>query len=564
MSENVILDDFFEFDIHFSRYIEKSIFFLRIKNAQFIIFDPEYSRILYKYNYFGSQELDFKEISFLNKEAKIFERNRNVEYCTISHIDERKYDYIIKVYNNVLQDVLVASVFISLNEPLDISILKKELDSYYLDDLCNHIQMAIANYDKLYYLVDVYTELLMAKDKFMPYHMSNVANWCVKLCNELGTTDKENIILYISALLHDVGKLFISDEIINKTGKLTVEEYNLVKHHSEKGAQVIRASLYGMSLLNEVPTIIRHHHEHFDGSGYPDSLMGENIPYLSRILAVADTVDAMLSRRSYKEPYTYDEIIAELSKYSGTQFDPQITNAMVRVIDNYIDTIQSTSFVETKFIAQASLTFYYKDFSQIVTCNGNLVIKRDNGHFLVHESSQVIKDLDIEHIYKSTISFFSMKDFVEYKVSIDSVLEGKFYLNLLTFLPTDKLFSMVWNGTILVRNFEGNIKEFEMIKLGGDSVVIQIPLENASFFLVEPMQQLSVIIEEEIDELNVSIDVGVRMLKYYKTNMGFVFVFKYLELPPGERDKLIRLLFRKQMMMKKSKKETLKKINRGS
>lgn len=190
----------------------------------------------------------------------------------------------------------------------------KNFNFNYFEHFQFHMQTVANNYEKLFYIVDVFTDMLSKRDKYMPYHMSNVALWCNKISENLEVSEREHIMLYVSALLHDIGKLFVPEEIMNKPEGLTEKEFDLVKEHPEKSETILRSILYGMTFFNGLPTIGRHHHEHFDGAGYPDSLSGEDIPYLSRILTVADSIDAMLSRRAYKEPMSVPQIIRELSK----------------------------------------------------------------------------------------------------------------------------------------------------------------------------------------------------------------------------------------------------------
>ena len=157
-----------------------------------------------------------------------------------------------------------------------------------------------------------------AKDKYTHGHSRRVAEYSVKIARYLGKTDKEIEDLYFAALLHDVGKIGIKDSIINKEGKLTDEEFAAIKTHPVIGMQIL-------SSINQSPYLsigAHHHHERYDGRGYPDGLKGEDIPEIARIIAVADAYDAMTSKRSYRDPIPQDLVREEFVKGSGTQFDP--------------------------------------------------------------------------------------------------------------------------------------------------------------------------------------------------------------------------------------------------
>ena len=171
-----------------------------------------------------------------------------------------------------------------------------------------------------------------AKDKYTHGHSVRVAEYSRKIAELAGKNDEECNDIYYAALLHDVGKIGISEAIITKDGKLTDEEYETIKKHSELGSQVLKS-------ITEYPnlsTVARYHHERYDGTGYPDGLKGEEIPEIARIVAVADAYDAMTSNRSYRDAIPQSVVREQFIMNSGTQFDPRFANLMLRLID--IDT----------------------------------------------------------------------------------------------------------------------------------------------------------------------------------------------------------------------------------
>ena len=168
-----------------------------------------------------------------------------------------------------------------------------------------------------------------AKDKYTSGHSSNVAEYSRMIAARCGYTEKEQEEIYIIGLLHDVGKIGIPDAIINKQGALTPEEYEVIKTHPVIGKQILET-------IREMPNLssgARWHHERYDGKGYPDGLAGEDIPEVARIIAVADSYDAMASKRSYRETLPQDKVREELIRCSGTQFDPKFAAIMVEIID---------------------------------------------------------------------------------------------------------------------------------------------------------------------------------------------------------------------------------------
>ncbi len=163
-----------------------------------------------------------------------------------------------------------------------------------------------------------------AKDTYSRGHSVRVAEYSRKIAEMMGKSEDECYKIYYTALLHDVGKIGISDAIINKKGKLTEEEYETIKSHPVLGNQI----LSGISEYPYLSIGAHYHHERYDGKGYPDKLKGEDIPEIARIIAVADAYDAMTSTRSYRDAISQELVREEIVKNSGTQFDPKIAKIM--------------------------------------------------------------------------------------------------------------------------------------------------------------------------------------------------------------------------------------------
>ncbi len=172
-----------------------------------------------------------------------------------------------------------------------------------------------------------------AKDRYTHGHSSRVAKYSERIARLAGMNDRVCDEIYFAALLHDVGKIGIPDSIINKDGRLTEDEYAVVKHHPEIGGSILANITQAPYLLDGA----RCHHERYDGKGYPEGLAGEQISVAGRIIAVADSYDTMTSRRSYRSPIPQADAREELVKGMGTQFDPLFAKIMVRLIDQDAD-----------------------------------------------------------------------------------------------------------------------------------------------------------------------------------------------------------------------------------
>lgn len=172
-----------------------------------------------------------------------------------------------------------------------------------------------------------------AKDKYTNGHSERVAAYSREIAKRMGMSEQEQQEIYHMGLLHDVGKIGISDAIINKPGKLTDEEYQTIKKHPEIGGEIL-------ATISELPDIsigARYHHEKYDGTGYPDKVAGEDIPLRARIIGIADAYDAMTSRRSYRNVLPQQVVREEIEKGKGTQFAPECVDIMLQMIDEDSD-----------------------------------------------------------------------------------------------------------------------------------------------------------------------------------------------------------------------------------
>jgi putative nucleotidyltransferase with HDIG domain len=208
------------------------------------------------------------------------------------------------------------------------------------DNIASQITVALENarlYEDLQQLiVGTITSLATAIDAKSPWtngHSARVTKYAVELGKELGLKDHDLERLRLSALLHDVGKIGTYDIVLDKPGKLTDEEFDLVKKHPRKGAEILAPI---KQLIDVIPGVL-HHHERYDGKGYPDGLKGEDIPLQARILCVADSYDAMTADRPYRTASGKDYAISEVKRSSGTQFDPEVAAVFLIVLDRLGD-----------------------------------------------------------------------------------------------------------------------------------------------------------------------------------------------------------------------------------
>lgn len=184
--------------------------------------------------------------------------------------------------------------------------------------------------------IEILRRTVDAKDTYTRGHSDRVSKYCVLIGEKLGLSKHELQILKIGGLFHDIGKIGIPDSILLKPSKLTDNEYSQIKQHPSIGGHILENS----NIFEDIIPIVLYHHERFDGLGYPYKLSGENIPLIARIAAVADSFDAMTSSRSYRKELPLNIVRLELEKCSGKQFDPNILEIFLNILDNEFEKIQ--------------------------------------------------------------------------------------------------------------------------------------------------------------------------------------------------------------------------------
>jgi response regulator RpfG family c-di-GMP phosphodiesterase len=204
-----------------------------------------------------------------------------------------------------------------------------EKDIYFLNFLLEKASFSIENlalyeniYENLFSTLYAFVETIEARDPYTKQHSASVSGYAMSIARENGCSQEEIAKLDISGNLHDIGKIGIPDSILLKPGKLTNDEFEIIKKHPVIGSNIIGH----LGMWTDEQGIIRHHHERFDGTGYPDRLKGKEIPFLARILSVADVYDALTTDRSYRHRMSKKVAAEMIKENSGTQFDPEIVD----------------------------------------------------------------------------------------------------------------------------------------------------------------------------------------------------------------------------------------------
>ncbi len=269
-----------------------------------------------------------------------------------------------------------------------------------------------------------FANIIDHRDTYTAGHTTRVAHYCKLLAREMGFGEEETSLLQKAAILHDIGKIATPDTVLLKPGKLSDLDYDLIKLHALAGYEI----LSGIKMYENLAEIIRHHHERYDGMGYPDHLSGEKIPLLSRVLTVADAFDAMTTNRIYKPRKALSEALSDLQKLSGSQFDPGVVEAALKVLKDVevpkaISQLPKTQMEQRRFsyfFNDKLTSLYNEDYLQIILqnnkdlheyhCFHSLHIKNLQQYNQHHgwESGNILMQkiaLELEELFPETLLF---------------------------------------------------------------------------------------------------------------------------------------------------------------
>jgi putative nucleotidyltransferase with HDIG domain len=211
----------------------------------------------------------------------------------------------------------------------------------------------IANYEETIF---TFVDIIEQRDTYTAGHTERVARFCQKIARLMGIPYEETAKLYKAASLHDIGKIATPDSVLLKPGKLNSLEYDLIKLHASAGYEIVSS----IEMYKDLAEIILHHHERHDGQGYPSGLRGDDIPYLSRILTVADAFDAMTTNRIYKPRKQITEALAELESLSGSQFHPEVVTAAIKALGETTRPVAVTQ-APTTDIEKKRFAYFFND-----------------------------------------------------------------------------------------------------------------------------------------------------------------------------------------------------------
>lgn len=288
-------------------------------------------------------------------------KNESVAYIVAFEnnpvIQARFETLIIQILFTILLALIVFSFFWYLLYRNQYAMLEKEkLDKLVAEKTKEIEEVQKDSLERYRSTILALINLTEERDTYTAGHTRRVAEYAKMLAESMGYTEDEVTKLYEASILHDIGKIVTPDSVLLKPGKLSPKEYDIIKEHVIVGESI----LYNINFDKDIVDIVKYHHERYDGSGYPYGLIGEEVPMMARILAVADTFDAMTTNRIYKPRKNIDISLDELQSLSGTQYDPLVVEHALKVFPNvHID--MTVTQLPTSVIEQERLSHYFKD-----------------------------------------------------------------------------------------------------------------------------------------------------------------------------------------------------------
>lgn len=321
---------------------------LKIKNVRLYFYDESQKIFTIEHNRSHSDTDNYEHMSLKNpiitwlntyKKVAIKDNFMDMAYNTESADIINQFDRLncVIAIPIIFNDRLLG--FIGLGKKINDNLFNPEELSL-LQSVGNQVAIAYSNaksYDNLkrVYIgtIDAFVNAIEAKDEYTRGHSDRVMIIAKNIARQLHLSEEEIELLEYSCLLHDIGKIGIDNQILNKQAKLSPEEQQEMQKHPTIGKNIVSS----IDFLKETAMIIHYHHERWDGQGYPDGLKGEDIPLSARIICVADTLDALTSTRSYRKACSYHEAFNEIKAHSGTQFDPKVVDALIAVYSKQYD-----------------------------------------------------------------------------------------------------------------------------------------------------------------------------------------------------------------------------------
>lgn len=552
------INEYYNYDGQINELINKKMKISENVVINWIYLNHEKVEMIYYFDNTKKYHIDMEILKNIKRQSEIvFEGdNFNILQVVIDEaVGDNSYFLVtstVQKPENLFNDQVFV-IFMSKTKDSSSLLEKIKKDASCIITLANNIKQNLTKFERLYNVVDELVKILTEKDRLMPNHMTNVAHYSLQMAIRLGLSQKDANLVYLAGLLHDIGKLYISDAVLNADRKLTFEEYEVAKTHSLRGYSIAKTIFMDVEIFGEVPKISLYHHENFDGTGYPMKLKGEGIPLFARIVRICDSVDAMLSRRQYKNPMGFSEVIMELKKYSGTHYDPDLVLTMISILKE--SKLSDTSFkdIEGSVMPDISINLQIRNAeeSESISYSGNMIVYNNNHIEFISKSSKMISGKNISRIEDCRLFFMITDNCFECGIKLKSISGNKIYLENIRFGMLDDLFSLPWSSEVVLGIKEDLFVKMEMLILGASMSILK--LDNNTYSKIHDRigKEAIIYFNESLDFIQLKESINVIVERIYKMSDGMVFICKYISIAEFQRDKIFKLLFKKQALKNK-------------
>lgn len=445
--------------------------------------------------------------------------------------NEYNNDIIGSIYLGKIIESNRTSDFNKLSNPNTMNIIKAINKSY------RTAHLLLGKKYSIFSIINTFSEITREKDPFMLLHPYHVANFAKELAIKLGLSEDLVNKIYLSGLLHDVGKIYMPEHLLTKKAHLTDDEYEIIKKHSIYSYNLIK----NIAGLDDIAEFVKYHHENYDGTGYPCRLRGNQIPLISRILKVADSVDAMLSPRAYKKPKNINYVISELIKCKGHNFDPRMADGMLEILTDHLKPMVN---VPLNSITWANLTL--STVKRVYSLEG-ILIKYNSGYLFKTDKFNFSYDIDVSEIQSSSIYISrSTNEFIEYKAIVSYVTENQVFISDCQYVVYKDSFNILWElkGQIKLDNFK--IYDVQICKIGGNMLTFYLPQNTLHYYNINSAVETFKIFFDD----GAVIDIVGRLNKNFTSGGISYYDFIYSNLLPKTKDEIFKQLFRHQVQLK--------------
>lgn len=295
-------------------------------------------------------------------------------------------------------------------------------------------------------------------------------------------------------------------------------------------------------MLNNVPRIIKYHHERYDGKGYPLGLKEDEVPFDSYIIGIADAVDSMLSNRPYKKAMTLDSVIQDLYRNKGKQFHPKLVDIMVERL-----TIAKNQ-LEVNLIQDMELSSLIINLKENLTILEGTLIRADSFYIFKPFEEHMLNNVKLADITRAELAIKDLNNINYYDAKIEDIVNNELYISTIKLIPSANTFSLLWNLDGILYEPEGNeLIPIEITKIGGDSLSFYLNTEHkVPDDLFNKPLRVKILFED------FNIDITGTIVKSHNFSPYRYFDLHYTNIPDSKRDSIYRQLFRKQIELRKS------------